>query len=250
MTGIFISRNGTFTLSGLSMVVHEDGTVEMSTPKALISYDVCPIWLEIAVGHLESATIANEEMKAAWGKTDDNPSKGETLEQVFQYSMQAITASAIAIDGFYAAIQKKAEIDPTLVATWREKKTARHAQVSETIRNAYQLKAKGFDALRDAIKQIYKFRDQAVHPSIEMEEAALHSDLRVGVERRFEVFRYDNAYQIVRTTVSMIDELARRGRAKNDEVKKYSAALGVSTEPLRLKPLLNLAPLKPKDGAT
>jgi hypothetical protein len=64
------------------------------------------------------------------------------------------------------------------------------------IRIAYQLKNKGSKAFR--VKEIYKFRDQAVHPSAAMEEAILHPEINVGVERRFVVFRYENAFQIVR----------------------------------------------------
>jgi hypothetical protein len=242
MPGIFISRFITLSLSDLTISFGPDGS--SGTSKALVSYDVCPIWLEIAIEHLKAASGANSEMVSAWANpATANDAKGETLERVFRHSMQAITAAAIAIDGFYAAVQKKIKIDPALIDKWKANKTARYSQVAETVRIAYQLKSKGSKAFRDSIKQIYKFRDQAVHPSAAMEEAVLHPDIDVGVERRFAVFRYDNAFQIVRITVTMIDELARNGNVKNDAMKRYSDSLGTATEILRNEPLLGLPPL-------
>jgi hypothetical protein len=239
MPGIFISRFVTLTLSDITISFGPNGTSGSS--KALVSYDVCPIWLEIAIEHLKAASGANSEMITAWADpTAANDTKGETLERVFRHSMQAMTAAAIAIDGFYAAIQKKIRINPALIDKWRANKTARYSQVAETVRIAYQLKPKGSKAFRDTIREIYKFRDQAVHPSAAMEEAILHSDIDVGVERRFVVFRYDNAFQIVRIAVTMIDELARNGNVKNDAIKKYPDALGTATEILRNEPLLGL----------
>ena len=57
------------------------------------------------------------------------------------------------------------------------------------------------------------------------------------------VFRYDNAFQVVRTTVTMIDELARNGNVKNDAIRRYSDSLGVATAIFRNEPLLGLPPL-------
>src|SRR5258708_22063115 len=114
-------------------------------------------------------------MNSAWGDSAKaKDAKGETLERVFRPSMKAMTAAAIAIDGFYAAVQKKIRIDPALINKWKANKTARYSQVAETVRIAYQLKPKGSKAFRDNIREIYKFRDQAVHPSAAMEEAILH----------------------------------------------------------------------------
>jgi hypothetical protein len=242
MPGVFISRFVTLTLSDLTISFGPEGSSGSS--KALVSYDVCPIWLEIAIEHLKAANEANSEMTKTWADpATAGDAKGETLERVFRYSMQAMTAAAVAIDGFYAAVQKKIKIDPALIDKWKANKTARYSQVAETIRIAYQLKPKGSKAFRDAIKEIYKFRDQAVHPSAAMEEAILHPDIDVGVERRFVVFRYDNALQIVRIAVMMIDELARNGNVKNNAIEKYSNSLGTATEILRNEPLLALQPL-------
>jgi hypothetical protein len=195
MPGIFISRFVTLTLSDLTISFGPEGSSGSS--KALVSYDVCPIWLEIAIEHLKEANEANSEMLKTWADPASDK-KGETLENVFRHSMQAITAAAIAIDGFYAAVQKKIKIDPILVQKWKANKTARYSQVAETVRMAYQLKSNGSKAFRDTVKEIYKFRDQAVHPSAAMEEAVLHPDLDVGVERRFAVFRYDNVRSTAR----------------------------------------------------
>jgi hypothetical protein len=95
------------------------------------------------------------------------------------------------------------------------------------------MKPKDSAILRENLKEIYKFRDLAVHPSGKIDAPLLHPELRVGVERRFTAFRYENALLIVRETLRMLCELVTSGRPQNGEVNKYCETLRPRIEPLQ-----------------
>ena len=141
--------------------------------------------------------------------------------------MQAIMASAIAIDAFYGALRKKAEIPEMLVRRWRDKRTARYLQIAEVIRIAFGLRKRGVKALRQNLKEIYRLRDLAVHPSGDIKAPILHPELGVGVEWRFAFFRHHNAELVVGTTARMLAELVTSGKPRNQAVQQYADAVRV-----------------------
>jgi hypothetical protein len=98
--------------------------------------------------------------------------------------MQAVMAAAIAIDAFYALIQTHVQLPSSLITQWRTIRTARYTQVTEVLRRAFHLKQKGTAALRQNLKEIYRLRDLAVHPSGKIEAPILHPEIDVSVEWR------------------------------------------------------------------
>jgi len=125
-----------------------------------------------------------------------------------------------------------------------DKRAARFAQVSEQLRQAFQLKPEAFAMLRNATKQIFKYRDEAVHPTGNSTQPELHPDLNVGVERRLVVFRYENAFAIVQAAIGMISELAANGRAKNAALEQYTKSLKLRLDPIRAESMLGLPPFE------
>jgi hypothetical protein len=238
--GILVTKGVTFGLSGFSFGMNQETgeiTANLGDPK--LHYDVCPVWLEIAIGHLKDAKEARTERLAAYAASDDKVKYG-TLEPEFRSSMQAITSAAIAVDGFYAVVQSKLDKTSHSPEKWRDARANRWARISETLKVAFQIDAGFFETMRDGLKQAYDFRDRAVHPTGRMDHPVLHPDLSVGVEPRLVTYRYDNAFGIVQFAVILIDELATRGKARNEALKKYGDALKASTNILRADPLLAL----------
>ncbi|WP_441227969.1 hypothetical protein AB7813_08125 [Tardiphaga sp. 20_F10_N6_6] len=246
MPGILITEGATFALSGLSITINQEtGEITMGEVKASLHYDVCPSWLAIAVDHLKAAKMARQELLEGRDSNDDEK-RNRALEQEFATSMQVITSSAIAIDAFYAAIKNRLKsdaepYDPT------KRRSARHAQVSELIRQAFQLKPKTFDQVRNIVEQIFKFRDQAVHPTGDFSDPTEHPELKVGVERRLVVFGYENAFKIIQTTVVVLSELATNGDAKNTAIGDHMKYLKFKTDQIRAEPILELGPVKTKE---
>jgi len=66
-----------------------------------VHFDACPIWLQLAIRHLSDAQVAQVSRVAAW-KGADEDSKAAALEWEFESSLQAIMASALALDAFCA----------------------------------------------------------------------------------------------------------------------------------------------------
>ena len=191
-----------------------------------VHFDVCPTWCKLALDHLATAMSCRIARVAAWEEANSDE-KGKTLEREFEASMQATMASAIAIDAFYSAIQSHVQLPPSLVAKWREKRTPRYAQVSEVLRRAFHLKPNQTKALRGNLKEVYRFRDLAVHPTGKIAAPVRHPELQVGVEWRFAYFHAANAEALVNAAIAVIWELATKGKPTNDNIIAYTKGLRV-----------------------
>ena len=225
MPGIFISQGMTLRVPVGGMIIGADE--EQFTIKSLtlhVRFDVCPTWIELALRHTESSVLARENRERVWSGADED-AKAAGLEREFECSMQAVMASAIAIDAFYAILAQHVYIPPYVLNKWRAKRTPRYSQVTEVLRRAFNLKPKGTKALRDNLKEIYRIRDLAVHPSGKVEAPIYHPELGVGVEWRFAYFRAANAELISSVATWMIWELCKNGTPKDHDIKEYVSKL-------------------------
>jgi hypothetical protein len=225
MAGVFISRGMTVAVpaGGLTLGVNGHGNATGNLTLH-VRFDVCATWSELALRHLEDAKVKRVARQAAWAGSNAEH-KAATLEREFEVSMQAIMAAAIAIDAFYSIIQTHVELPPSLIAQWRTKRTSRSSQVTEVLRRAFQLKPRGTAALRQNLREIYRLRDLAVHPSGKIEAPILHPEINVGVEWRFAYFRAHNAELIVNAATWILWDLAHSGQPKDSKIAEYMAGL-------------------------
>jgi hypothetical protein len=157
--GVFVGRSMTVGVppGGLTFSIGPDGKISGSL-SLHVGYDVVPTWLGIAMRHLGDATTAELARNTAWA-TGDEDLKFSSLEQEFVASMQCITASAIALDAFYAVVRPKVtSISADLLAIWKTKRTARHAQIAEVLRRAFNVKPERAKLLKTALKDMFKYR--------------------------------------------------------------------------------------------
>jgi hypothetical protein len=242
-SGIVATDGATLRISGISITINKTtGEVKIEGGEPSIHYDVCPVWLSIAIEHLEDAKLAREDMIRTKDAADPEL-KFKALEREFRASMQAIVSSAIAFDALYAVVKRNLSPIPSSFDP-AKKGSARHAQVSEAIKQAFQLKPKDCERVRDAIKQIFGLRDQSVHPTGNFNAPTLHPQLQIGVEQRQVIFRYENALEVVRYAVAMISELATKGTPKNESLKQYANDLQGRMRKIRTVPLLGLPALE------
>lgn len=230
MAGVFIKKGMSISIppGGLSVTMNDDGSFTSSL-KLHVHFDVCPTWLTIALSHLDDAKARKEERLTAWS-ADDDDMKSDALEREFMASMQAITAAAVSIDAFYAVLKSKLEPEKNNQERSEKRRTARYAQVGEVIRRSFSLKPKVVAKLTENLKQIFEWRDRAVHPIGSAAEATYHPELQVGVEWRFAVYRYNNAHAVVERTLQMLNELMKNGKPANNSVLDYSKGLLVETK--------------------
>lgn len=225
MTGIFVKRGMTISVppGGLTLTIGDDARVTGSLTLH-VHFDVCPTWIDLSLRHLGAARAARVVRDCAWSGTDDE-AKSEAMEREFESSMQAIVAVAIAIDAFYAVLRRHVSLPPSTLAAWRTNGTARYVQITEVIRRAFRLKNVGTASLRSNLKELQRYRDMAVHPPAQIQEAIIHPELNVGVEWRFVYYRTENAELAVNAMVATLWELCNKGTPANDDIAEYAATI-------------------------
>ena len=224
MPGIFITRGMSVAIPSFSIRIREDGEIEGDPITLHVRFDVCPTWIQIAKRHLDEALTAKVNRESAWLGTDEN-AKAQALEVEFEASMQAVMAAAIAWDAVYSVLREHVAIPQSTVEKWRKGRTARFTQIAEVVRRAFALKPKGASALRKNLKELYRYRDLAVHPSGKIEAPLLHPEINVGMEWRFVYFRAANAELAVMAAAAMLWDLAHNGKSKDSKISEYQRTL-------------------------
>jgi len=207
--GVFVTRGGrlSFPAGSIRISIGDDGTSSMSIEEIHLTREMAPDWFEIALERLDAASREHNRVLEAL-ESDDNDSLGAGLEGELRSSMQAIVASATGVDALYASAKEHVALPPSLVSRWRENGTARWRQVAEVFRRAFRTPTGSFaQQLRRALKEVYRFRDMAVHPSAETARVSLHPDLEQGTDWRFVAFSYDNAAQHLWVALMMSQRL-------------------------------------------
>jgi len=194
MASIRVKRGMTLGIPVDGLVISTaDGGLPSMTVTLHTKFDVCPTWVQLALRHLREAKTAEAARRVAWASADEAGTES-ALDAEFEAAMQAIVSAAIALDAFYASVTTGLASNTTKSTErkspddrWR-KRAARYAQIAETLRVAFGLNKEGFADLRQKLKQIYRCRDLAVHPSPEPRPAEYHPDFDAQIEWRFVLF--------------------------------------------------------------
>ena len=230
--GVFISKGMRVGVPEFGLTISIDGGVEPNAQLVLYAaLDVTPHWLGIALSHLQVAEQEHQKLAPAW-QQQENEEIARVLEAEFIASMQAMMAAAIGIDAFYAAVKEHVTIPAAMLQAWRDKGTARHKQVYEVLRRGFKIGKGALPKVREALKEIYRFRDLAVHPDPNLAQPPIHPDLGVGTEWRFVYFRFDNAKALVNASLSLIVQFLDVPNDKNKDLKRYAEEASPLMQPL------------------
>jgi hypothetical protein len=193
---------GDFTIG-----VDDSGTIK---PTLILStaYNVLPIWLRIANDQLLQAGNASKAIAATWGTSE--ASNRELLLAELEPSLQVFVACGIALDALYDQLRPSAKITPSEIQTWKKKRTPRSKQIAEVIRRVYRLTAADTAQIKQSVTEIMKFRDMAVHPSLELKRTCARPDIPIGVDWKFAAFNYSNAEKCFGATMGMLVRIYER----------------------------------------
>ena len=207
--GIHISRGVRLRIpaGGLVITTAQDNAPSMEVKAVELQLDTCVHWLEIALEHLANANVVHEILCAA---PANSPDLGGLLDREFKASVQAAFSAATFFEALYAATVERNPPKPPVTPRNPEKRPTRYAVVTEQLRRSFGLKKQGTANLRSVLREVYRFRDQAVHPSATFSEPVLHPDIHVGVERRFVMFSASNVQQLVRAALALSKMLSYR----------------------------------------
>jgi hypothetical protein len=233
MSSAFVSRAmpDASPAGGVVIAMAENFRTASSQPRHR-HFDICPVWLELAVRHLSDAQVARRARIAAWQGTDEG-SRSDALEWEFEASMQASMAAAVAVDAFCVAVENRVRPPQSLVDHWREMSVPRAVQIADILRIAFSLTARQASNLRQNLGEIFRFRDLSIDPSTRGDAPILHPELRVAVEWRFAFFQCENALLIVGAAMQLVRELAASGKPKDAGLQSYVDALRPALERLQ-----------------
>lgn len=197
----------------LKFEVDESGAAKSSLVLST-SYNVLPIWLRIANDQMLEARRASEAISTGWTANDED-NRGLLVSE-FEPSLQVFVACGISLDALYDQLRPFARLNPADIQAWKDNGTARGIQVTEVIRRVYRLNSVETATFRQSITEIFKYRDQAVHPSNELKRACTRPDIPVGVDWKFSAYRYANAAKCFEATMKMLLFLYERKSGVDD----------------------------------
>jgi hypothetical protein len=197
----------------LTISIDESGS---TSSNAILStaYNVLPIWLRIASDQLRHAKRASEAIATEWGANDEV--NRELLLAELEPSLQVFVACGIAVDALYDQLRPFAKLSEADIQAWRTNGTARDRQILEVIRRVYKLGNEVTAQFGQNITEIVKYRDLAVHPSLELKRTCTRPDVPVGVDWKFAAYRYPNAASCFEVTMKTLLYLYER-KTENDD---------------------------------
>jgi hypothetical protein len=187
--------------------VDEHGSMDASLVLST-AYNVLPIWVRVANDQLLEARKASDAIRNQWSTNDQ--ANRELLISELAPCMQVIVACGIALDALYDQLRPFAKFSTAELESWKSNKTARGTQIAEATRRVYRLDAEVTANFKQNISAVIKYRDMAVHPSLELKQSCTRPDLPVGVDWKFSAYRYSNAERCFRTTMEMLIYLYER----------------------------------------
>lgn len=230
--GVRISRGVVLAFPPGGLVLHVEGerkgTLEV---KALhLRLDLALEWIEIAVENLGACRGAYKEAVRLirLGATAD-----VELDREFKLSMQAMVAAATFFEALYAAVRQVVPPNRLVQQRFGRSGSSRPAVVTEQLKRAFGLKTQGTKNLRSVLSEIYRYRDETVHPSSSFAPPAVHPVLGLFVERRIAMFTYPNAQLIVRAALAyamILPKICKKQGPK--ETQQLSDFLLTNCEPL------------------
>ena len=175
-----------------------------SASKLVLStaYNVIPLWLRIARDRLNDAKRASEDIASNWD--DDADHQKAMLIAELAPSMEVVVSCGIALDSLYDMLRPYAKLSEADINRWKVKRTGRGAQIFEVVRRVLKPESKHVKELKKAITDVIKFRDMAVHPTLELKNALSRPDLDVAVDWKFSAYRFSNAWACVNTTTQVL----------------------------------------------
>lgn len=230
--GVHLSRGVGLCIpaGGLTISFNARGELSAQINELHLQFNTCTEWLDIAFEHLQQADQEHRQLMAAHQSGSDISSH---MQSEFRSSMQAAVAAATFFEALYAATRDCLPQDRSAPRPVGRRKAARSAHVTEQLKRAFGLKQHGTSNLGSVLSEIYRFRDEAVHPASSFGLPARHPDLGLIVERRFAMYTCANAHPLVRAALAYCEILPKVAQGQGPkEVQPLARYLLESGEPL------------------
>lgn len=153
----------------------------------MVSWEIWPMWLRVAIENEASARTARARLLLADGAEED-PIRPELLASEARASMVAITASAFVFEAMALSVRAKTN----LVAGIGGRQSSAN-RIAEVLKQCFAIPQDQFPAWRTGLQQLFRARNEAVHADAGFHDPLPHPALRAGVARPAHVYRLENA---------------------------------------------------------
>jgi len=219
--GVRITRGVQLAIPPGGLVIHTDSR-GLEVREIHLRLNLATEWLEIAYEHLEVARLAHQDFKEQLGNGMDYDI---SLNREFKAAMQAMVASGTFFEALYSATREVLPANRLAREHGGRSKGKRAAVVAEQFKKGFGLRTKGAANLASVVSEVYRFRDESVHPSASYGPPAVHPVLNQFVERRVAMFTFPNALLIVRASLAYARILPtvaiKQGCPEIQETAKY-----------------------------
>jgi hypothetical protein len=182
----------------------ENDDVRMEVRSILVRLDLWTMWLEIGCIHAAQAAEFTGKLRP---EGLDDATRAALLADELREAMVAVTALAFALDGFYDVVQKEFGRHPDAESLWPKNRTARHIQVAETLRYHFKTSPDFSKAMRTTLRQLFEFRDRAVHPSSKFVAPIYRPEIDSDVHPHFVTFSGPHAVHCRAMVLTLTDQL-------------------------------------------
>ena len=206
--GLFLTKNQQLVISELKIMMSADGQITGSLQMRL-AYNMVPPWFRSALAHLRTCRDANGRLLAAHAARDED-GKGEAYGAQCIAGMEAAAAAWTAIDALYGALKVVANLPPPSSppsAGKPKRKTARYKEIAELFKKVFKLPDQEFKTLREALEKLSDYRDPVAHPTGDFQDPLMYPGLGVAMERRFVLYRFENARAAANACLSIVWQL-------------------------------------------
>ena len=192
----------------------------MSLERIEVNLDMCALRLSIALDQLDLATAANRDaIAASQARTDQE--LGRAMEAECAAGMIAIAGAAFALDAFYAALKERSPRAASIAMSTGNRRPTRYKIIAEAIRREFRIGPKGFANMVGILRQVFRFRDYAVHPRMDFAAPVLKEEVNKATEWRFVSFSAGSARNAVRGTLALLVQVLERPRDPSPALASY-----------------------------
>jgi hypothetical protein len=207
------------------------GAFSMAIERIEVSLDMCALWLRIALDHLDKSVEAHDQAIKA-SQVNDDQALGAALEAECVAGMLAIAAAAFALDAFYAALKDRSIRVARIPVSVGKRGSTRYRIIAEAMRREFRIGPQGMSNLRQALREVFRFRDYAVHPRGDFAIPVLKPEVNKLTEWRYVSFGAPSARGAVRAALAILEQIVERPRNPSRELATYLNGLQAELGPL------------------
>lgn len=196
-----------------------------SPGKLAVRSDVWPHWLQIAGDEQRGARVARDANPGP----DGNEQFDRAILNEYRRAMVSICAVAFTFEAFTNSV---AEYFPDVRAANRPPDTNDKSHRSGAAARFHQVWLRAFRLsntnsanTKGTLKQVFRLRNEAVHPPAEFAEPANHATYPVALEKRFLVYSVENAELAYGAACDALSHLLGRPRGEDPAWIEWCAAM-------------------------